>query len=236
MLDCSYYHKEFRRRINRRNTSYSERVGVLDVDDYINEASEVWYKAKIKEAEQDSIIRGILAPFKVKNKPLKIECKGMYYKAKFPADYYYPLNYMIYGSKEGCDNCPKLMSPFIVQSDDLVEGLKDPNRSPSFGFGEVLIDDSKTHIDIYTNGEFSIDKVDISYYKKLDKIQCPKLAENNFYVDYNGNTIRECTTFLIDNRSDANDIIDIAVLFFLRDVEDNQSLDTQLLKINSKKI
>lgn len=47
MLDCSYYNEEFRRRINRRNTSYLSRVGTVDIDSYINEAARIWYKTSV---------------------------------------------------------------------------------------------------------------------------------------------------------------------------------------------
>lgn len=235
MPDCSYYNKEFRRKINRRNTSYSDRVSTVDVDDYINEAARVWYKTAVAEAEQNTAIRVSLQPFEEKHKPLGIECKGLYYTAEIPDNCYYPLNYMIYASKEGCDDCPKLMSAYMVQSDDLVESLKDPNRKPSFEYGEVLMDDGNKYLHIYTDGTFSIDKVDLSYYKKIEKHSCPKLVEGNkYYVDSMGNKIDENYTFPIQNEDDSDEIIDIAVLYFLRDVGDNISLDTQLTKINAK--
>lgn len=233
-LDCSYYNKEFRRKINRRNTSYSDRVGTLEVDDYINEAARIWYKTAVAEAEQNTAIRVSLRPFEVKHKPLEVECKGLYYIAGIPEDCYYPLNYVIYASKDGCDNCPKLMTPFVVQSDDLVESLKDPDRNPSFEYGEVLIDDANDYLHIYTDGTFSIDKIDLSYYKKLGKQACPKLVDTNYYVDSIGNKVDTNTTFLIENEDDADEIVDMAVLFFLRDVGDNTELDTQLTKINMK--
>ena len=234
MLDCSYYNEEFRRRINRRNTSYLSRVGTVDIDSYINEAARIWYKTSVREAEKNTAVKISLRPFEIKNKALKTNCEGIYYKAAIPEDCYYPLNYMIYASKEGCPDCPKLMTPFAVQSDDLVESLKDPNRKPSFEYGEVIVDDAKGYLYIYTDGTFSIDKADLSYYKKIERHSCPKLAEANYYVDGSGNKISESNTFSIENEDDADEIIDIAVLFFLRDQGDNNSLDTQLTKINAK--
>jgi len=234
MLNCDYYNNGFRLRLNRGNTSYGQRVSTNEVDQYINEAGKLWYKTQTSKAEKDTSIRTSLRPFETKNKPLNVTCEGVYFKADIPKDCYYPLGYMVYASKEGCPDCPKLMTPYMVQTDDLIECLKDPNRQPSFEYGDVLIDDAKDFLYIYTDGTFNIDKVDLSYYIKLPTHSCAKLAEDGYYVDSAGSKISTNSTFPIENEYDADEIIDIASLFFFRDRGDNISLDTQLTKINTK--
>lgn len=234
MIKCENCHSEFRRRINRRNTEYSRRVGVADIDNYINEAYRFWVSAKVENAEVDSAARNSLRQLEVKNKSLSLNCHKNFYVAAFPDNYFRTLHYSIYGKKEGCKDCPKLMLPRVVQSDDLVESLLDPYRAPSFEYNEVLVDEAGDSLVIYTNNNFDIDAVYLSYYKKITLVACPKLTENRQYIGPSGDVIKDNVDFEISATYDLDDIIDIAVLYFLRDVGDNIELDTQLRKIQTK--
>ena len=234
MIDCTRCHNEFRKRLNRRNTSYSSRVSTAQADDYINEGYRFWFRYMSKLAETDSYARNALRQVEKKNVKLSLDCKQNYSKATLPSDYYSKLNYLIYAEKEGCNDCPKLLEFTSVQSDDLVVALNDPSRVPSFEYGETLIDEAGNEIFIYTDGSFTISKVLLSYLKQPTEIACPKLAEGGFYVDHGGNKVTKNVGLEIDSTTDWDDIIDLAVYFWLRDTSDNIEMDTQLNKILTK--
>lgn len=234
MVPCEDCHKEFRRRINRRNQGNSTTISVADVDDYFNEAEKVWHKIMTGTAEVDSAARNSLRQLEVKNKKLKIKCNKDFYVADFPSNYYSTLNYRIYASKEGCEDCPKTLIPRTVQSDKLEESLKDSNRQPSFEYEEVLVDEAGNSLVIYTNNEFNITDVLLSYYRKITPIACPSLTLDGYYINGSGKKIDKDVHFEIDSTYDKDDIIDIAVLYYLRDVSDSIEMDSQLMKINSK--
>ncbi len=232
MIPCTQCHTEFRRRVNRRNTSVSSRISVVNTDSYLEEAYRLVYRVLVENAETDSAARNNLRQLEVKNKKLKTKCHDGFFEAEYPDNYYSTLHYTVKATKEGCEGCDKMLIPVIVRSNDLSESLKDPFRKPSFEYEEVLVDEAGNSLVLYTNNEFNISTVLLSYFKKITPVQCPSLSENKSYVNGRGETISKDVGLEIDYIFD--DIIDLAVLFFLRDVSDNIEMDTQMQKLSLK--
>jgi hypothetical protein len=234
MIPCTQCHTEFRRRVNRRNTAVSSRISAVGTDSYLEEAYKLWFKVKIESAEIDSKARNALRQLEVKNKKMSVKCHDGFYTADYPKDYYSTLHYTVKASKKGCEGCDKMLIPIIVRSNDLSESLKDPFRKPSFEYEEVLVDEAGDSLVLYTNNEFDIGTVLLSYYKRITPILCPSMAVEKFYVNGRGETVNKDVGLEIDSTYDFDDIIDLAVLFFLRDVSDNVEMDTQMQKISLK--
>jgi len=87
----------------------------------------------------------------------------------------YPADYMNYSSlyvmgKNDC--CPdRNIIVYMVDKADLYLILRDENKKPSFEWGETVGIMSGNQFTIYTNGEFDVSSVDLTYYRKPTPVQ-----------------------------------------------------------------
>jgi len=82
----------------------------------------------------------------------------------YPADY---MNYTSLYAMAKSDCCPdRNIIVYMVDKADLYVILRDENKKPSFEWGETVAIMSGDQFTIYTNGEFEVTSVDLTYYRK----------------------------------------------------------------------
>jgi hypothetical protein len=101
----------------------------------------------------------------VKTVPLiGINYSDSFVSESHPGDYLYYSSMFVMG-KNSC--CPERnIIVYMVDKADLYVILRDANKKPSFEWGEtvaIMADDKFT---IYTNGEFEVTSLDLTYYRK----------------------------------------------------------------------
>jgi hypothetical protein len=234
MITCYKLHDSFRRKINRRNTSWSTYPPVADIDQYLAEAIGIVLTTLVRAPEKDDITRNILKELEVKDLELEIECFDDHYVSKLPENYFFPLNFTVTATKDGCEECGKRLIPRRVRSREIEEALKDPYRKPSYEYEEILYDEMENGVKWYTNGEFNVTKVTLSYYRKIIPPKCPSLAEKGFYISPDEQRVDKDTHFELDSTYIHDDITDIASFLFLRDVGDAVDADAKLKSIGIK--
>lgn len=87
-----------------------------------------------------------------------------------PADYMQWKRVTTMATKDCCPK-PKKMVVYLAEVANLDELLRDNNKKPSYEWGETFCTQKDGKIQIYTNGEFIVDKVELTYYRQPTKIQ-----------------------------------------------------------------
>ena len=85
-----------------------------------------------------------------------------------------PLDYLYYSSVYAMvktDCCPERnMIVYIVDKEDLYVILRDVNKKPSFDWGETVAVLSDNRMTIYTDGDFQITSLSLTYYRKPNPV------------------------------------------------------------------
>ena len=236
-ISATRLQQEFRRRVNRGDSSKNESFEVRDIDSYLNEAQDIYYTNRLNFLETTPQLREELRKAEVKS-----YCSGVeLFKEdnrislfKLPDDYYRRLKQTAFVScidNRGCDDKEIILR--IAQSDDISEILKDPFKKPSFEFEEAWADEAEDGLYVYHNGAFKINKVCISYYKRLPKIATPSLIEpDGFYINGDGVKVTKDQGFILDSTDSAwRLVVDIASLCAMRDITDQGNFNLELNKI-----
>ena len=230
MPSAKFVHDEFRRRLNRANSEFSSDLKVKQVDSYLNEALEIWFENRVDLAELNSNVRNDLRQFEIKNKELeKSESNSIFNIYKYPDGFYKLLRQWAIASKEGCSE--KTMIVFIWESDDISEGLRDPNWAPSYEYEETIADEGEKGLYVWHNGEFEIKKVFVDYYRKPNRIAAPTLINPDKKYTIGDLTVDEDSDLEVDSTYAYRKIIDIAVVCALRDIGDIQDFNSLVQKI-----
>lgn len=228
MIDARSVHNQVRRKLNRINSNYSNYIGVPDLDEYLNEALQVWVKNKSTVAEINSSIRNDLSEIEIKDHSLKFSQRKGKVVAELPKDYLKGLRRIAKATLDDCKS--KTIKIEIVRSDEVENLLDNPYKTPNFMWGETIGDEAHDGLHIWTDGEFTIEEVIIDYIRKPKEIRCPSLLDSGSYTI--GSKIYSVDQGLELTRNyQVNEITDLATLFVLRDISDSQEYQTQIDKI-----
>lgn len=235
-ISSTKLHQEFRRRVNRADSSENSSFDVITIDSYLNEAQDIYYTNRLPLAETTPQVRESLRKAEVKDYCTTCKLSKSNNKvciAELPKDYYRRLRQTAKVScndNRGCDD--KEITLRIAQSDDISEILKDPFRKPSFEFEEAWADEAEEGLYVYHNNAFTVNRVCISYYKRLPKIATPSLiVPDGYYIDGDGVKITKDQGFILDTTEDWRLIVDIASLLAFRDIDDANNYKLELDKI-----
>lgn len=230
MPNGKFIHDEYRRRLNRANSEYSSNVSVKQVDSYLNEALEIWFENRVDLSELNSNVRNDLRQFEIKNRSIELVKKDSIYNVyAYPDNFYKLLRQWAVVSKKGCPD--KNVIVFIWESDDISEGLRDPNWKPSYEYEETIADEGEHGLYIWHNGEFTIKKVFVDYYRKPNRIAVPSLITPNNYYELGDVKISEDSDLEVDSTYAYRKIIDIAIACTLRDFGDVNDYNSMIQKI-----
>ncbi len=235
-IPATKLHHEFRRRINRGDSSANESFEVIDIDSYLTEAQSIFYTNRLALAETSPQIREELRKAEIKDYCDKCTLNKKDNKVcifKYPNDYYRRIRQTANVSCTDDRNCKdKTITLRIAQSDDISEILTDPFRKPSFEFNEAWADEGSEGLYVYHNNAFTVNNVCISYYKRLPDIAAPSLVEpDKFYIGGDGKKVTVDQGFILDNTDAWRVVVDIAVLLATRDITDKANFDLQINKI-----
>lgn len=100
----------------------------------------------------------------------QIQLKGANQKEFFesipkPADYMSYKRISAFALKEDCKD-PRRMMIYLSEEANIDELYKDPNRNPSFEWGETFVTFVDNRFRIHTNGKFTIQEASLIYYRK----------------------------------------------------------------------
>ncbi len=216
-------HFEFKQKVNKVDSLQNRNFFVEQIDHYLNEALNIFIEEVLKLAEADQNKIEYIGQL-IKEEILTGTATALNYVFDLPSDYYRHLNSMSI-EKE----CKSLISHYPVQHDDLNAFLSDPLYKPSLEWRETGYQLQGNKLIVWTNGEFDIDNVKITYVKKHPRIANPIQSRNGTYNLPDG-TLAVQQGLLLDSRRQFNTITDIAALNVHIDIYDS-NYQTKLNKL-----
>jgi hypothetical protein len=137
--------------------------------------------------------------------------KGDYSFLSIPQDYLQWKRVDVYAQRDCCDK--RRMVVYLAEEGNVSVLLRDKLKQPSFEWAETfatLIDD---RINVYTNNDFNISEVDLTYYRQPRKIQIQGCVDPYTGVQSTANVECEFKDDIIEV------IIDEAVSIIAGDIE-----------------
>lgn len=219
--------EEYRRLLNRINTSYEQNIGVIDADAFINGAIDSVFENIAIKFEGNTLVRNHLRQLEVKHKKIKTKKVDKdISRIDYPDNFYMLTRQFAKACKDGCTE-EKVINLYMIQTSDLNQSLRDPNWKPSFAWEEALVEDAGNSLLIYHNCEFKIKEVQIDYLRKPKHIATPSLLKTGCdYVTSDGKTITSDINFEIDSTLLWRHIVRVAVgntLVAMGDTSDYQA-------------
>jgi hypothetical protein len=101
---------------------------------------------------------------------------GYVASSNWPTDYF---EYKRVSLKVNSDCCPdpRLAVAYLVEEANVDLYRKDPNKKPSFEWGETFLTLMNNTVKIYTNDEFEIDEAILTYYKQPRRIEIQGVSD-----------------------------------------------------------
>ncbi len=109
--------------------------------------------------------------------PLVMQQRAGYYESTgLPTNYFEWKRVSGFATSECCKN-PRRMVIYLAEEANVDELLRDKNKQPNFEWGETFCTLKNNNLRIYTNDEFDIPNVRLSYYRQPRRIQITGIVD-----------------------------------------------------------
>lgn len=109
-------------------------------------------------------------PLTMNNKQTFFESTGK------PADYMQWKRLTVLATNDCCDN-PKRMVVYLAEQANVDELLRDKYKKPDFDWGETFCTQLGGKIQVYTNGSFTVNTAELTYYRQPRRIQITGITD-----------------------------------------------------------
>ena len=163
-----------------------ERITKLDSQDYdniecwmiveaFNKAQVEWARRQlhgknhVREGDEQSTRRKDDLQILLTTETLPSVDKEYYYRGVIPQDYLQWKRVDVFANKDCCDK--RRMTVYLAEEGNLNQLLRDKAKRPSFEWAETFATLKGGDVNVYTNNEFDIERIDLIYYRQPIKIQ-----------------------------------------------------------------
>lgn len=175
-------HIDFKRKLNKIDTSVNINIEVPFIDEYLNEAQEIFIKRRI---QHNNIYRVGFENTQKRIEDLKhivkrnpttspnislVKINDNLYQAELPSDYLYYIRANVACRKGTCDG---ELSCIVQQHDDLNSILTSTFYSPSFEWRELPVVFANDKLYAHSDGTFSITNLKLDYIRRPARIANP---------------------------------------------------------------
>lgn len=167
---------KIKQRLNKLDSQDYDNIECWQVVEAFNKAQVEWSRRQlhginiVKEGDEQTTRRkDDLQVLLYKTTIGGLTDKGDYSFLNIPQDYLQWKRVDVYAQKDCCDK--RRMVVYLAEEGNVSVLLRDKLKQPSFEWAETfatLIDD---RINVYTNNDFNISEVDLTYYRQPRKIQ-----------------------------------------------------------------
>ena len=209
---------KIKQRLNKLDSQDYDNITCWQVVESFNKAQVEWARRQlhginiVKEGDEQSTRRkDDLQVLLNKTTITNLTDKGDYSFLNIPGNYLQWKRVDVFAQKDCCDK--RRMVIYLAEEGNVSILLRDKLKQPSFEWAETfatLINDS---INIYTNGEFTIPEVELTYYRQPRKIQIQGCTDPYTGVQSTANIECEFKDDIIEV------IIDEAVSILAGDIE-----------------
>jgi hypothetical protein len=163
-----------------------ERINKLDSQDYdniecwmiveaFNKAQVEWARRQlhginqVREGDEQSTRRKDDLQILLVTETLPTVDKEYYYKGSIPQDYLQWKRVDVFAQKDCCDK--RRMTVYLAEEGNLNQLLRDKAKQPNFEWAETFATLKGGDVNVYTNDEFDVQRMDLIYYRQPVKIQ-----------------------------------------------------------------
>lgn len=228
MIKATKLQEEYRRHLNRRNSSYAKAISVADGDAYLNAAIDLIYENLVIKFETTDLIRNHLRILQEEESIIVEKIDENRSRISLPEDYYKLLRARAHVCKGKCE---KYIDIQVVQTSDINKTLKDPFWKPSFEWERLFGKEMGDYFILYHNCDFNPKEVEFEYLRKIKHIATPSLTPNGSYINSEGVIINQNQNFEIDSTSLWLRVAKLAAVMTLNDMGDVQDFQSQMQEL-----
>jgi hypothetical protein len=166
---------KLKQRLNKLDSNDYDNIECWQVVESFNKAQVEWTRRQlhginlVKEGDEQSTRRKDDLQVLLNTLPVTMTDKEYYYVGELPQDYLQWKRVDVYAQKECCDK--RRMSVYFVEEGNLNILLRDKGTQPNFEWAETFATLKNNKVNVYTNGEFNIQTVELTFYRQPRKIQ-----------------------------------------------------------------
>lgn len=162
---------KFQQRLNKLASFDYDNIECWQIAEAFNKAQREWFRRQVhglnirKEASEQSL--GLIDDLQkfVTVKQIKGENKHLFFESKnIPEDYAYFIKVSVIGDKDECKG--RHFKVYLAEEANADLLLTDPFKGPSFEWSETFATLSSNKFKIYTNNDFQVEEINLSYYRK----------------------------------------------------------------------
>ena len=209
---------KIKQRINKLDSQDYDNIECWSIVEAFNKAQVEWSRRQlhginlVKEGDEQSTRRkDDLQVLLVKVPLTNLTDKGDYTFVPLPTEYLQWKRVDVFAQKDCCDK--RRMTVYLAEEGNLNQLLRDKLKQPSFEWAETFATLINDHINIYTNGEFNIPEVQLTYYRQPIKIQILNCSDPYTGLISTSNVLCEFKDDIVEL------IIDEAVSILAGDIE-----------------
>lgn len=232
MVKATQLHFEFLKQYNSQNSNFDKAISVVMRDSYLNHAKDVVIENFFAIPETNPTVRNHLRQLEVKRASFEIiRNRDDYVVFRYPKSFYRLIRSTVKMVTKDCST-PREILVHPVKTHQLTEALKDPYWEPSFEWEETLGEEGHDGFYIYKKPEHTIQLGLFDYFRKPADIAAPSLLDDaKCYTNAKGEKICHDKDFEIDSTFLWRKIVDVAVLYALRDTNQLQDFESKLKEI-----
>ena len=166
---------KIKERLNKLDSQDYDNIECWQIVESFNKAQVEWSRRQLhginltKEGDEGSTRRKDDMQILLETFNLNIANKDYYYDGLLPEDYLQWKRVDVFAQKECCDK--RRMTVYLAEEGNLNQLLRDKSKQPNFEWAETFGTLKGGYVNVYTNGEFNIEKADLIYYRQPIAIQ-----------------------------------------------------------------
>jgi hypothetical protein len=169
---------KIKNRLNKLSSNDYDNIECWQIVEAFNKGQVDWCRRNlhglnvVKEGDEQSTSRIDDLQVLLEETTLTMLNKDTYYETvtSIPAEYLRYKRISVMATNSCCPG-PRRMVVFLAEQGNVDILLKDVNKKPNFDWAETFATFAGDKLQVYTNGEFEIDKVKFTYYRQPIKIQ-----------------------------------------------------------------
>ena len=166
---------KMKQRINKLDSQDYDNIECWQVVEAFNKAQVEWTRRQlhginqVREGDEQSTRRKDDLQILLVTETLSTVDKKYYYKGTIPVDYLQWKRVDVFANSDCCDK--RRMTVYLAEEGNLNQLLRDKAKQPNFEWAETFATLKGGDVNVYTDGVFTIQQMDLIYYRQPVKIQ-----------------------------------------------------------------
>jgi hypothetical protein len=164
-----------KQRLNKLDSQDYDNIECWQIVEAFNKAQVEWSRRQlhginvVKEGDEQSTRRIDDLQALLTTTELQSNDEQISFSIGIPDNYFQWKRVDAYANRGCCDN--RRMTVYLAEEANLSQLLRDDAKKPSFEWAETFATIKNNRIYVYTNGEFEVGKIGLTYYRQPQKIQ-----------------------------------------------------------------